>query len=149
MKALSKQTQSVKPADVEKKWHLIDADGLVVGRLASIVANLLRGKHKPQFTPNADVGDFVVVVNSDQLTLTGTKMAKKVYHRHSGYFGGLKSQTASELLEKDSTQMVYLAVKGMLPRGPLGRRQLKKLKIYPGADHPHAAQSPKPLDLGV
>ena len=141
------RTFSPKPSDVQRAWHVIDADGLVLGRLATEIARLLRGKHKPIFAPHLDTGDHVVVVNAEKVVLTSDKSQKKVYYRHSGYPGGLKMQTHAELLAKKPEEVVRRAVKGMLPKGPLGRRQLKHLKIYTGPNHPHAAQQPKPLDL--
>ncbi|MFT7582636.1 MAG: large subunit ribosomal protein L13 [Myxococcota bacterium] len=140
-------TVSFNSSMVDRNWHIVDLEGKTLGRVASQIASILRGKHKPQFTPNADVGDFVVVINSDKFVLTGNKMAQKIYYRHSGWMGGLKEITAEKQMEKDSRYMVEKAVKGMLPRGPLGRAQLKKLKIYATADHPHAAQQPQPLAL--
>ena len=147
MKALMKTTKSAKPAEVEKKWHLFDADGLVVGRLATIVANILRGKHKPTFSTFIDNGDFIIVTNAEKITLTGNKLDDKMYYRHTGYMGGLKEATAKELLVKHPTALLMHAVRGMLPKNKLGRAQLKKLKIYAGSDHPHAAQQPVALDI--
>ena len=133
--------------EIEKKWHLVDAKGKVLGRLASEVASRLRGKHKPTFSTFMDNGDFVVVINADKVKLTGKKMDEKEYHHHTGFMGGLKTATARELLEKKPTEIVRLAVQGMLPKNTLGRAQLKKLKIYAGAEHPHAAQQPVVLEL--
>lgn len=141
------KTESFNPDTIERQWHLVDLDGQTLGRAAARIAQVLRGKHKPTYTPNADCGDFVVVVNADRVVLTGNKLDKKVYYRHSGYMGGLRSSTASELLAKDSRLVIEKAVKGMLPRGPLGRHMFKKMKVYAGAEHPHAAQKPAPLDL--
>lgn len=141
------KTVSFNPQTIEREWHLVDLDGLTLGRAASRIALILRGKHKPTYTPHADCGDFVVVVNADKLVLTGTKPLKKVYHRHTGFMGGLKSIVAQDLLAKDSAQVVQLAIKGMLPKGPLGRAMAKKLKVYPGAEHPHAAQQPQPVTV--
>jgi large subunit ribosomal protein L13 len=141
------RTFSPKPTDVQRAWHVIDADGMVLGRLSTEVARLLRGKHKPIFAPHLDTGDHVIVVNAEKVVLTSDKSQKKVYYRHSGYPGGLKQQTHAELLAKKPTEVVRRAVKGMLPKGALGRGQLKHLKIYVGPNHPHAAQQPKPLDL--
>ena len=141
------KTTSFNPDTIERQWHLVNLDGLTLGRAAARIAQVLRGKHKPTFTPNADCGDFVVVVNSDRMVLTGTKPQKKIYYRHTGYMGGLRQMTADKMIAKDSTAVVELAVKGMLPRGPLGRRMLSKLKVYAGAEHPHAAQQPKPVSL--
>lgn len=143
-----KTTQSFNSSTADRKWLIVDMSDLVLGRACSQIAAILRGKHKPTFTPNGDVGDFVVVINADKLKLTGNKWADKRYWRHSGYMGGIKSMTAQEMKDKHSPRIVELAVKGMLPRGPLGRRMFKKLKVYAGADHPHAAQNPEPTDLG-
>ncbi len=142
-------TKSFNSENADRKWLLVDLQDVVLGRAAARIAALLRGKHKPTFTPNGDVGDFVVVVNADKVKLTGNKWADKQYWRHSGYMGGIKSTTARELRDKDAPKIIELAVKGMLPRGPLGRRQFKKLKVYAGADHPHGAQMPEPTDLGL
>ena len=147
MKALSKVTRSIKPAEVEKKWHLIDADGLVVGRLATIVANILRGKHKPSFTPHVDCGDHVVIINADKVALTGAKLQQKKTYHHSGFPGGLKATSYTELLAKNPEKAIEKAVRGMLPRTTLGKAQLSKLKVYRGAEHPHAAQQPTPYEL--
>jgi large subunit ribosomal protein L13 len=136
-----------KEYEVEKKWHLVDADGKVLGRLASEIAGLLRGKNKPIFTPHMDAGDYVIVVNADKVVLTGDKLDKKIYYHHSGYVGGLKQTTAKDLLRKRPENLLMLAVKGMLPKTSLGRRQLKKLKIYAGPDHPHQAQNPEKLEI--
>jgi large subunit ribosomal protein L13 len=141
-------TYSAKPAEVEKKWVLIDASGLVVGRLASIIALRLRGKHKPTFTPHVDDGDNVIVVNAEKVVFTGRKREKKVYYHHTGYIGGIKERTARSILEgKFPERIVEKAVQRMLPHGPLGRRQLGNLRVYPGPDHPHAAQQPEKLDI--
>jgi len=141
-------THSTKSADVEKKWVLIDANGLVVGRLASIIALRLRGKHKPSYTPHIDDGDNVIVVNAAKVVLTGRKREKKVYHRHTGFIGGIKELTARAILEgKFPERIVEKAVQRMLPHGPLGRQQFGNLRVYPGPDHPHAAQQPEPLDI--
>ncbi|PKN57622.1 MAG: 50S ribosomal protein L13 [Deltaproteobacteria bacterium HGW-Deltaproteobacteria-14] len=141
------KTESFNPDTIERQWHLVDLDGQTLGRAAARIAQVLRGKHKPTFTPHADCGDFVVVVNADRLVLTGAKLTKKVYYRHTGYMGGLKESTAGEMMAKDSCLVVEKAIKGMLPRGPLGRHMLTKLKVYAGGDHPHAAQKPAPIDL--
>jgi len=133
--------------EIEKKWHLVDADGKVLGRLASEIATRLRGKHKPTYSTFMDNGDFVVVVNADKIQLTGKKWDDKQYHHHTGFMGGLKTMTAREMLEKKPTEILMLAVKGMLPKNSLGRAQLKKLKIYAGAAHPHEAQQPAVLEL--
>jgi large subunit ribosomal protein L13 len=143
-------TYSAKPAEVEKKWIMIDAAGLVVGRLASIVAMRLRGKHKPTYTPHVDDGDNVVIINAAKIVLTGKKREDKVYHHHTGYIGGIKERTARSILEgKFPERVVEKAIERMLPRGPLARRQLGNLRVYPGADHPHAAQTPEMLDVAA
>ena len=139
-----------KPAEVQKKWILIDAKGLVVGRLATLVAMRLRGKHKPSYTPHVDCGDNVIVVNAEKVVLTGRKVQQKVYHHHTGYVGGIKERSAKSILEgRFPERIVEKAVERMLPRGPLGRRQLGNLRVYKGPEHPHAAQSPEPLDVGA
>ena len=137
------KTFVAKEHEVDKKWYLIDANEKVLGRIATQIAMRLRGKHKPIFTPHADTGDFVVVVNAEKLKLTGRKWDDKFYYRHSGYMGGLKEISAKKLLEKKPEDLLRFAVKGMLPKNSLGRRQLKKLKIYAGPDHPHQAQQPE------
>ncbi len=143
-------TYSAKPSEVEAKWFLIDAEGLVLGRLAVIVANRLRGKHKTTFTPHIDCGDNVVVVNAEKVRLTGKKRSDKIYYRHTGYPGGIKSRTAGQILDgKKPEEVVIKAVTRMVPRGPLGRQQLKKLKVYAGAEHPHEAQAPEALDVAA
>jgi large subunit ribosomal protein L13 len=144
---LEMKTFVAKEHEIEKKWYSIDAEGKTLGRLASEIATLLRGKHKPIFTPHMDAGDYVVVVNADKVVLTGEKLEKKVYYRHSGYVGGLKKTTAKEMLQKRPENLIRLAVKGMLPKNSLGRRQLAKLKIYAGPDHPHQAQKPEKLEV--
>jgi large subunit ribosomal protein L13 len=150
MKALLKTTKAAKPAEVEKKWHLIDADGLVVGRVATIIANMLRGKHKPSFTPHVDCGDNIIVINAEKIRFTGKKLADKVYYRHTGYAGGIKGVTAGKVLEgKFPERILEKAVERMIPRGPLGRQQMRNLKVYAGAEHPHAAQNPEPLDVAA
>ena len=139
-------TFSAKPAEVDKKWVLIDADGLIVGRLASLVALRLRGKHKPTFTPHVDCGDNVIVINAAKAVLTGRKVEQKVYYKYTGYIGGLKERTAKSILAgRFPERIVEKAVERMLPRGPLGRRQLANLRVYPHAEHPHAAQSPETI----
>ncbi|MGM0578986.1 MAG: 50S ribosomal protein L13 [Myxococcota bacterium] len=143
------KTVSFTPDTIEREWHLVDLEGKTLGRAAARIASILRGKHKPTYTPHADCGDFVIVVNADKIRLTGGKWAKKVYYRHTGWFGGLKEITAEKQLAKDPTALVRSAVKGMLPRGPLGRRMFKKLKVYAGGEHPHQAQLPKAFDLGT
>ncbi|MEI6573699.1 MAG: 50S ribosomal protein L13 [Alphaproteobacteria bacterium] len=141
---------SAKPAEVQKKWVLIDAKGLVVGRLASIIALRLRGKHLPTFTPHVDCGDNVIVINADKVVLTGRKREQKVYYHHTGYPGGIKERTAKFILDgRFPERVVEKAVERMLPRGPLGRQQLGNLRVYGGAEHPHAAQTPVALDVGA
>lgn len=143
-------TYSAKPAEVDKKWILIDAQGLVVGRLASLIAMRLRGKHKPTFTPHVDCGDNVVVINADKVVFTGRKLQKKVYYHHTGFIGGIKERTAGFILNSRFPQRVLeKAVERMLPRGPLGRRQLGNLRVYAGAAHPHEAQQPQALDVAT
>jgi large subunit ribosomal protein L13 len=150
MTELTHATRSVKPAEVEKKWILIDASGLVVGRLASLVAMRLRGKHKASYTPHVDCGDNVIVVNADKVVLTGRKRDQKVYYHHTGYPGGIKERTAKSILEgRFPERVVEKAVERMLPRGPLARRQLGNLRVYKGKEHPHEAQQPVSLDIGA
>ncbi len=136
-------TPMAKKGKVEQKWHLVDADGKTLGRLATRVAMLLRGKHKPIYTPHVDTGDFVIVVNAEKITLTGKKWTDKVYIHHSGYPGGLKTITAGKMREKKPERLVTMAVQGMLPKNKLGRKMIKKLKVYPGEAHPHQAQQPE------
>lgn len=144
------KTFSLKPADVEKKWIVIDAEGLVVGRLASIVAMRLRGKHKPYYTPHVDCGDNVVVVNADKVKFTGRKLEQKVYYHHTGYIGGIKERSAKSIMAgRFPERIVEKAVERMLPRGPLFRKILGNLRVYKGAEHPHAAQTPEPFDVGI
>ncbi len=144
------KTFSAKPAEIKKKWVMIDADGLVVGRLASIVALRLRGKHLPIYTPHVDCGDNVIIVNAAKIVLTGRKREKKIYYHHTGYIGGIKERTAKSILEgKFPERIVEKAIERMLPRGPLGRVQLGNLRVYPGPDHPHAAQNPQVLDVAA
>ena len=148
MKALMKTTKVATPSTIEKKWHLIDADGLVVGRLASIVANILRGKHKPSFTPNIDCGDNVIIINAGKVRFTGKKLADKIYYKHTGYAGGLKEITAGKVLEgRFPERVLEKAVERMIPRGPLGRQQMRNLRIFAGAEHDHTAQNPEVLDV--
>ena len=147
MDATSFKTYSAKPGEVERAWHVIDAENQVVGRLASEVAKILRGKHKPMYTPHIDTGDFVIVINADKARFTGTKETQKEYFRHTGYPGGGRTRTAAEMRTRKPTFIVEKAVKGMLPKGPLGRQMLKKLKVYAGPEHPHEAQQPQPLTL--
>jgi large subunit ribosomal protein L13 len=147
---LQKQTRSLKPAEVNKAWVVVDADGLVLGRLASIVANRLRGKHKPQFTPHVDCGDHVVIVNAEKVRVTGNKAEQSVFHWHTGYPGGIKGRTLRQRLEsKYPERVVEKAVERMITRGPLGRRQMKNLHVYAGAEHPHAGQQPAALDVAA
>src|SRR6476619_5098547 len=149
MEALMKTTKSVKPAEVEKKWHLIDADGLVVGRLATIVANILRGKHKPSFTPHVDCGDHVVIVNADKVRFTGRKLDKKIYYKHTGDAGGLKEVTAGKVLEgRFPERVLEKAIERMIPRGPLGRDQMRALHLYNGTEHPRRPESCNPRCRG-
>ena len=149
MKALQKTTKSVSPAQVDKKWHLIDADGLVVGRVASIIASILRGKHKPSYTPHIDCGDNVVVINADKVRFTGRKAAQKVYYKHTGYAGGIKGVTAAKVLDgRFPERVLEKAVERMIPRGPLGRQQMRNLRVFGGSEHPHEGQSPETLDVG-
>lgn len=136
-------TYMAKPLQVERKWYIVDAEGQTLGRLASEVASILRGKLKPEFTPHVDTGDFVVVINADKIKLTGKKLTDKLYYTHSMYPGGLKSTTAGEMLNKRPDRLFELAVKGMLPKNSLGRQMFMKLKVYAGTDHPHAAQKPE------
>jgi large subunit ribosomal protein L13 len=144
---VKKYTWSAKRSDNPQNWYVIDADGAVLGRLATQVAQRLRGKHNPQFTPHVDTGDWVIVINADKITLSGRKMDQKIYYRHSGYIGGLKQVKAKELLEKKPEELVRTAVKGMLPKNRLGRQLFKKLKVYAGNAHPHEAQQPKTLTI--
>ncbi len=141
------KTFVTKPAEVERKWYVVDAEGQTLGRLASKVATIIRGKHKPIYSPSVDCGDYVIVVNADKIAVTGRRMDQKKYYRHSGYPGGIKSITLREQLEKYPTRPVEAAVKGMLPKNVLGRQMLKKLKVYAGPAHPHQAQEPEPLVL--
>lgn len=144
------KTYTAKPSDVVAKWHLIDADGLVLGRLASIVAVMLRGKHKPMFTTNIDCGDHIVVVNAEKVKLTGRKLENKIYYRHTGYPGGIKSTTAGKIISgAHPERVIQKAVERMLPKGPMGRQQYRKLNVYAGAEHPHEAQKPEPLDIAA
>jgi large subunit ribosomal protein L13 len=147
---LQKQTRSLKPAEVSKNWVVVDADGLVLGRLASIIANRLRGKHKPQFTPHVDCGDHVVVVNAEKVRVTGNKAEQSVFYWHTGYPGGIKGRTVRQRLEsRYPERVVEKAVERMITRGPLGRRQMKNLHVYAGAEHPHAGQQPAALDVAA
>jgi large subunit ribosomal protein L13 len=142
------KTYTAKPEDVMARWHLIDADGLVLGRLASIAAIMLRGKHKPMFSTNIDCGDHIVVINAEKVTMTGRKRDQKTYYWHTGYPGGIKSRTAGQILDSAHPErIVQKAVERMLPKGPMGRKQFTKLKVYAGPDHPHEAQNPEMLDI--
>ncbi|MCG8506990.1 MAG: 50S ribosomal protein L13 [Sphingomonadales bacterium] len=144
------KTFSAKPSDIDKKWLLVDADGVVLGRLASVVANRLRGKHKPIYTPHMDCGDNVIVINAEKVKLTGKKRSDKIYYRHTGYPGGIKSQTAGEILEgRFPERVVEKAVQRMIPKGPLGRQQMRNLRVYAGTEHPHEAQQPEVLDVAA
>ena len=140
------KTYSAKPGEIAREWYLVDAEGKTLGRLATQIAEVLRGKGKPQYTPHVDTGDFVVVVNAEKVAVTGTKLDDKLYYRHSGYPGGLKARPLREQLERQPAEVLRKAVRGMLPRNRLGRKQLLKLKIYAGPEHPHEAQAPKPLE---
>ena len=141
------KTFSPKPEDINRQWIIVDADGQILGRLATLLAHRLRGKHKPEFAPHVDNGDFIVVVNCDKIKVTGNKLAQKKYYRYSGYVGGLKETTLDDMLATKPQQVLMKAVKGMLPRNRLGRAMLKKLKVYAGTEHPHAAQNPTALSL--
>ena len=141
------RTFSAKSHEVERGWYLIDASGKVLGRLAAEVARRLRGKHKAEFTPHVDTGDYIVVVNAEKIRVTGNKPKSKIYYRYSGYPGGLRATAYTDLLAKSPRRIIELAVKGMLPKGPLGYAMLRKLKVYAGAEHPHASQQPKVLEL--
>ena len=139
------KTYMANPDKLEKKWYVVDASGMVLGRLASEVASVLRGKNKPEFTPNVDNGDYVVVINAEKIKVTGRKLDQKIYYRHSDYVGSLKETTLREMLAKHPERVIEFAVKGMLPKGPLGREMMTKLHVYAGAEHPHAAQKPEVL----
>ena len=139
------KTYSAKKGEISREWYVVDAEGQILGRLATQIADRLRGKGKPQYTAHVDTGDFVVVVNAEKIAVTGSKLDGKIYYRHSGYPGGLKERTLREQLERRPTEVLRKAVKGMLPRTRLGRQQITKLKIYAGPDHPHEAQAPKPF----
>ncbi|MBE7705940.1 MAG: 50S ribosomal protein L13 [Cyanobacteria bacterium SIG30] len=141
------KTFSAKPLEVERKWYVIDAEGQTLGRLAVAAANLLRGKHKPQYTPHVDTGDFVIVVNADKITVSGKKETDKIYYHHTGFPGGLRSSSFKEMMEKTPTRAIEKAVKGMLPHNTLGDSQFQKLKVYAGANHPHEAQKPVVYEL--
>lgn len=140
-------TVSTKPADVRREWYLVDADGKTLGRLASEIARRLRGKHKPEYTPHVDTGDYIVVVNAEKIRVTGNKLTDKMYHHHTGYIGNLKSISLEKQLQKAPEQVIETAVRGMMPSNPLGRAMFKKLKVFAGPEHVHAAQQPKALDI--
>jgi large subunit ribosomal protein L13 len=144
---VKKYTYSAKKSDIQEKWLVVDANGAVLGRLASVVASRLRGKHNPLFTPHVDTGDWVIVINADKIVLTGRKLDEKNYYRHSGYIGSLKTISAKELMEKRPEDLIRFAVKGMLPKNKLGRKLFKKLKVYAGDEHPHQAQRPEALQM--
>ncbi|WP_419815091.1 50S ribosomal protein L13 [Glacieibacterium sp.] len=147
---LSRTTAAAKPAEIEKKWLIIDADGLVVGRLASIIANRLRGKHKANYTPHVDCGDNVIVINAEKVRFTGRKLGQKIYYRHTGYPGGIKEVTAEKILEgRFPERVLEKAVERMVPRGPLGRDQMRNLRVFAGSEHPHEAQAPEVLDVAA
>jgi large subunit ribosomal protein L13 len=141
------KTYSAKPGEITREWYLVDATGLTLGRLATVIADTLRGKRKPVFTPHVDTGDFVVVVNAEKIAVTGAKLDQKMYYRHSGYPGGIKSRSLRDQLERRPTEVLRTAVKGMRPKNRLARQQLTKLKIYAGPEHPHESQNPQPLNL--
>jgi len=142
------KTYSAKPGEITREWYLVDAEGKTLGRLATQIADTLRGKRKPQYTPHVDTGDFVIVVNAEKIHVTGNKLDQKRYYRHSGYPGGLRSRTLREQLDRRPTEVLRVAVKGMLPKNRLARQQITKLKIYAGPEHPHEAQNPKLLETG-
>jgi large subunit ribosomal protein L13 len=141
------KTFSAKPETVHHDWHVVDASGKILGRLASEIARRLRGKHKPEYTPHVDTGDYIIVINAGKIRVTGNKVEDKMYYRHSGYPGGIKVTNFAKLMQKDPTEIIEHAVRGMLPKNPLGRAMFRKLKVYAGAEHRHAAQQPKPLDI--
>jgi large subunit ribosomal protein L13 len=141
------KTYVATPENRQREWRVVDAEGKTLGRLATQIADALRGKRKPEYTPHCDVGDFVIVVNAEKIAVTGKKLDDKLYHRHSGYPGGLRTRTLSEMLERRPEEVIRKAVKGMLPRNRLARQQLRKLKVYAGPEHPHAAQTPQPLEI--
>jgi len=142
-----KRTFSARPASVERRWFVVDAAGRPLGRLASEVARRLRGKHKPQYTPHVDTGDYIVVVNAGKVAVSGAKRQQKIYWRHTGYPGGIRGISFEKLMDKAPERAIEMAVKGMLPKGPLGRAMYRKLKVYPGSEHKHASQQPEPLEL--
>lgn len=141
------KTYVTKPGEIEREWFVVDAEGKTLGRLATEIARILRGKHKPNYSPAVDVGDYVIVLNAEKVRVTGRKLDQKFYYRHSGYPGGLREISLRNQLAKHPTRVIEHAVRGMLPKNPLGRRMLKKLKVYAGTDHPHSAQQPRPLEL--
>ncbi|KXF80060.1 50S ribosomal protein L13 [Enterovibrio coralii] len=141
------KTFVAKPETVKRDWYIVDAEGKTLGRIATEIASRLRGKHKPEYTPHVDTGDYIVVINAEKVTVTGAKTTDKMYHHHSGYMGGIKSISFDKLIAKKPEMVIELAVKGMLPRGPLGRAMFRKLKVYAGAEHKHAAQQPQVLDI--
>ena len=141
------KTYNAKPGEIERAWFVADANGETLGRLATQIADTLRGKRKPTYTPHIDTGDFVIVVNAEKIAVTGNKRADKMYYRHSGYPGGLKSRSLNDMLERRPEEVIRLAVKGMLPRNRLARKQITKLKVYAGPEHPHAAQQPQPMEI--
>src|SRR5881396_2387199 len=141
------KTWNAKPGEIERRWYLVDAEGQTLGRLATQIADALRGKRKPEYTPHCDTGDFVIVVNAAKIAVTGNKLDDKLYHRHSGYPGGLRTRTLGEMLERRPEEVIRKAVWGMLPRNRLARQQLRKLKVYAGPEHPHAAQRPKQMEV--
>ena len=141
------KTYSAKASEIERQWYVVDAEGQTLGRLATRIADILRGKRKAEFTPHVDTGDFVIVVNAEKISVTGNKRHEKRYYRHSGYPGGLRSRTLNDMLERQPEEVIRKAVKGMLPRNRLGRAQLTKLKVYAGPDHPHQAQKPEPMEI--
>jgi len=140
------KTVFAKPESVERKWYVLDAEGKVMGRVAAKVASIIRGKNKAIFMPNHEIGDFVVIINADKIVVTGKKAQQKMYYRHTGYVGGLKSNNFEKIMERHPTQPLENAIKGMLPKGPLGRKMLKNAKIYAGTEHPHTSQKPAPID---
>ncbi len=141
------KTFSAKPGGVEQQWFVVDASGKTLGRIATVIASRLRGKHKPEFTPHVDTGDYIVVVNAEKVQVTGNKGRDKIYHHHTGHPGGMRSITFDKLVARAPTRAIESAVKGMLPKNPLGRAMARKLKVYPGAEHPHAAQQPQALEI--
>lgn len=147
MRAQTQKTHFTTPDEIERKWYVVDVQGKTLGRVASEIAQILRGKHKPYFVPNLDTGDFVIVVNCEKIHVTGHRLDQKLYYRYSGYPSGLYNRTLREMLDKHPERVIRLAVKGMLPKGPLGRQMLRKLKVYTGSEHPHEAQKPEVLEL--